>query len=76
MIDGRVNILIVDDKPDKVLSLEALLEDLGQALGGEVQKDASAAASAAAVARADGASASAAARATVASKGDAGAVAA
>src|SRR5688500_2639223 len=30
MIDGRVNILIVDDKPDKVLSLEALLEDLGQ----------------------------------------------
>src|SRR5688500_7247067 len=30
MPDGRVNILIVDDKPEKVLALEALLEDLGQ----------------------------------------------
>ena len=30
MADGRVNILIVDDKPEKVLALEALLEDLGQ----------------------------------------------
>src|SRR5678810_99488 len=30
MSDGKVNILIVDDKPDKVLALEAVLEDLGQ----------------------------------------------
>ena len=30
MDDGRVNILIVDDKPEKVLALEAVLEDLGQ----------------------------------------------
>ncbi len=27
---GKINILIVDDKPDKVLALEAVLEDLGQ----------------------------------------------
>ena len=30
MSDGKVNILIVDDKPDKVLALEAVLEELGQ----------------------------------------------
>src|SRR5215212_2279456 len=30
MSNGKVNILIVDDKPDKVLALEAVLEDLGQ----------------------------------------------
>src|SRR5881394_2266556 len=30
--NGKVNILIVDDKPDKVLSLEAVLEDLQQNL--------------------------------------------
>src|SRR4029078_4220815 len=30
MDSDKVNILIVDDKPDKVLALEALLEDLGQ----------------------------------------------
>src|SRR5918997_6006642 len=30
MSDGKVNILIVDDKPDKLLALEAVLEELGQ----------------------------------------------
>lgn len=30
MDDPKVNILIVDDKPDKLLALEAVLEDLGQ----------------------------------------------
>jgi signal transduction histidine kinase/DNA-binding response OmpR family regulator len=30
MDNGKVNILIVDDKPDKVLALEAVLEELGQ----------------------------------------------
>src|SRR5689334_12842614 len=30
MSDGKVNILIVDDKPEKVLALEAVLEELGQ----------------------------------------------
>src|SRR5256714_1008423 len=30
MSDGKVNILIVDDKPEKILSLEAVLEDLQQ----------------------------------------------
>src|SRR6478736_6873483 len=30
MADGKVNILIVDDKPEKVLALEAVLEELGQ----------------------------------------------
>src|SRR5256714_6351140 len=30
MTDGKVNILLVDDKPDRVLSLEAVLESLGQ----------------------------------------------
>ena len=30
MSDGKINILIVDDKPEKALALEAVLEDLGQ----------------------------------------------
>jgi signal transduction histidine kinase/response regulator RpfG family c-di-GMP phosphodiesterase len=30
MHDSKINILIVDDKPDKVLALEAVLEDLAQ----------------------------------------------
>src|SRR3954464_1870376 len=30
MNEGTVSILIVDDKPEKLLSLEAVLEDLGQ----------------------------------------------
>jgi recombination associated protein RdgC len=60
--------------------LAKLLEDLGQALGGEVQKDAGAAANeaantAATAAPASAGSASAAARAAATAKGDAGAVA-
>src|SRR5437763_11272297 len=30
MTDGKVNILLVDDKPDRVLALEAVLEQLDQ----------------------------------------------
>src|SRR3954453_7951448 len=30
MGDPKVNILIVDDKPEKILALEAVLEELGQ----------------------------------------------
>src|SRR2546430_7254715 len=30
MTDGKVNILLVDDKPERVLALEAVLESLGQ----------------------------------------------
>src|SRR6185437_6778610 len=30
MDDGKINILIVDDKPEKVLALEAVLDTLGQ----------------------------------------------
>src|SRR4051812_18168314 len=32
MDDSKVSILIVDDKPEKLLSLEAVLEDLGQTI--------------------------------------------
>src|SRR6266567_2487077 len=32
MSDGKVNILLVDDKPENLLSLEAVLEKLGQNL--------------------------------------------
>src|SRR5881396_3742036 len=28
--DGKVSILLVDDRPDKLLAIEAVLEDLGQ----------------------------------------------
>src|SRR5919205_3669644 len=32
MSDSKVSILIVDDRPEKLLSLEAVLEDLGQTI--------------------------------------------
>ncbi|MGH7215361.1 MAG: response regulator, partial [Tepidisphaeraceae bacterium] len=32
MTDGKVNILLVDDRPEKLLALEAILEDLGQSI--------------------------------------------
>src|SRR3954464_9257390 len=32
MNDGKINILIIDDKPEKVLALEAVLEELGQTI--------------------------------------------
>ena len=32
MIENKASILIVDDRPDKLLALEAVLEDLGQTI--------------------------------------------
>src|ERR1700739_3808854 len=32
MPDSRVSILVVDDRPEKLLALEAVLEDLGQTI--------------------------------------------